>query len=64
MSKPSYFYIKGYNRYNRLEYQKHKLAKKLETFDPSKTEKENMLNNGFGIIYDCGTLKMKWGIKQ
>lgn len=64
VSKPSYFYIKGYNRYNRLEYQKHKLAKKLDVFDPSKTEKENMLNNGFGIIYDCGTLKMKWETEQ
>lgn len=55
---PSYFYIKGANRYNRLSFQKHKLKTKLKNFDPNKTEKENMFANGYDIIYDCGTFKM------
>ena len=57
-SKPSYFYVKGLNRYNRLEYQKHRLVDKLENYDSNLTEHENMFNNKFDWIYDCGTIKM------
>lgn len=59
-SKPSYFYTKGIRRENRLKYQKHKLPKLLKEFNPSLSEKENMLANKFHIIYDCGTLKLKY----
>lgn len=57
---PSYFYTKKGSRENRMNYQKHKLKEKLEIFDSSKTEAENMLINGYHKIYDCGTIKMKW----
>ena len=38
-------------------FQKHKLKDKLENFDSDLTEVENMINNGYNRIYDCGNLK-------
>lgn len=43
------------NLFNREKYMKIKLPKLLDFFDESKTEQENMINNGFGIIYKSGT---------
>ena len=52
---PSYFYFKNdYEIYSRFEFQKHKLKDKLVNFDPNLTEEENLLNNRYGKIYDCG----------
>lgn len=56
---PSYFYVKGRHRYNRLGFQKHKLKSILPMFDENKSERENMEMNGFYRIYDCGTYKVK-----
>ena len=42
--------------YHRLTCQKHKLATKLDNFDKSITEAENMYANGFKRIFDCGNL--------
>ena len=53
-SAPNYFYTKRYKRYSRVKFQKHKLSKLLEVFDEEKTEVENVLNNGYDIIHDCG----------
>lgn len=54
-SRPSYWYVKNaLKRENRIKYQKHKLPGLLERFDPSKTEMENMRDNGFRVIWDCG----------
>lgn len=53
-STPSYFYTKGSEVISRFGAQKHKLRKLLKNFDESKTEKENMLANGYNRIYDCG----------
>ena len=51
----SYFYTHRYKTMeNRVAYQKHKLAKKLELFDPNLTEWENMQANGYDRIWDCG----------
>lgn len=55
-SDPSYFYTKAQKRYSRIMFQKHKLRDKLYNFDSSKTEKENMKNNGYDIIWDCGNM--------
>ena len=56
-SSPNYFYFnEDFILHNRMEFQKHKLKDKLETFDPSLTESENMYNNGYRKIYDCGNL--------
>ena len=58
---PSYFYSNASGkRINRISTQKHKLPKLLEKFDPSLTELQNMNNNHYWRIYDCGTIKMKY----
>lgn len=56
-SKPSYYYFKGLNRLNRVAFQKHKLKHLLPNYDPYISEYDNMRNNGYKKIYDCGCLK-------
>ncbi|HPM74230.1 MAG TPA: hypothetical protein PLA71_00745 [Saccharofermentans sp.] len=54
-SSPNYWYNKkGVRRISRMQYQKHMLKDKLEEFDPTLTEWENMQKNGFDRIWDCG----------
>jgi hypothetical protein len=57
-SKPGYFYTKSPFRvlYNRLHFQKHKLSKKLDVFDSTLSEVDNMKNNGYYRIWDCGNI--------
>lgn len=57
---PNYFYFKGSDSselLSRVQFQKHKLQNKLEVFDQNLTESENMYNNGYRKIYDCGNKK-------
>lgn len=58
VSPPNYWYFsKNSHRLNsRLSFQKHRLPKLLETFDPGLTEWENMVANGWNRIWDCGNL--------
>ena len=61
---PSYKYINrdGYKfQLNRLPFQKHKLKDLLENFNENLSEWENMKNNGFDRIWDCG--HSKWVIR-
>jgi len=55
-SAPDYWYFtpSSFVLESRVAYQKHILSKKLKVFDESKTEKQNMLDNGYMVIYDCG----------
>ena len=54
-SAPSYYYIKGIMRHNRVNFQKHKLKEKLgERYNPELSESENMKRAGFEKIWDCG----------
>jgi hypothetical protein len=56
-SQPSYQWVKGSTLLKRYQTQKHKLQSLLgESFDPLKTESENMFNNGYRRIWDCGNL--------
>lgn len=57
-SNPDYFYLKppDIHRHSRLEFQKHKLRDKLNTFDEKLSEYQNMRANGYYRIYDCGNL--------
>lgn len=67
ITPPSYYYFKNNNLaklYHRSTFQKHKLRKILTNFDEILTEYENMKNNGYLQIYDCGTLKMILKTKQ
>jgi hypothetical protein len=59
-TEPSYFYIKDYVKYSREAFQKHKLKKKLKTLDQSKTEQENMISNGYSILYNSGNKVFVW----
>ena len=53
---PNYFYFKPNENilYSRNAFQKHKLKSKLELFDEHLSETENMFNNGYRKIFDCG----------
>jgi len=59
---PNYWYSNKYypEIFSRVKFQKHKLKNILETFDPLKTEYENMLENGWDRIWDCGNAKFEW----
>ncbi len=66
MSVPCYWYFKkkstdySHELYHRSTFMKHKLKDKLEIFDPSLTEWENMENNGYLRVYDCGNKIYNW----
>ena len=60
-SVPSYKYTKNYHFLeSRLKYQKNKLSTLLPVFDDSLTEWENMQNNGYDRIWDCGNDVWVW----
>ena len=58
-SAPNHFYFKLNENilYPREKFQKHKLKSILSIFDENKSGIENMFNNGYRIIYDCGSKK-------
>ena len=58
ISPPNYFYVPygSLIRESRLPYQKHKLSKQLENFNPDLSEAQNMFNHGFRRIWDCGQM--------
>lgn len=58
MSNPAYYYFQPQKTiiYNRVLFQKHKLKDKLKIFSENKTEMENMYDNGYLTIFDCGNL--------
>ena len=62
-SAPGYFYSdRDLNRVNRVSMQRHKLKDKLEIFDESKTEVENVIANGYFRIFDSGQDKWELGL--
>ena len=54
ITEAGYFYSKGQSRYSRQQFQKHKLKSKLKNFDETLTECQNMFENGYSRIWDCG----------
>lgn len=54
VSPPCYWYTKGSEIYHRSMFMKHKLAQKLDNFDPSLSESVNMYNHGYRRIWDSG----------
>jgi hypothetical protein len=57
VSSPNYWYTSNFKTlYNRVKFQKHKLEKQLENFDPHLSEYQNMQNNGYERVWDCGNL--------
>lgn len=64
-SGPNYWYTRGYDSFeNRMRYQKHRLAKLLENFDPSLTEWQNMIANGYDRFWDCGNAVYAWSSRS
>lgn len=58
-SAPNYWYFKLdkiYKRMHRSKFMKSKLKNILDKFDPNLSESENMFNNKYYKIYDCGNL--------
>lgn len=55
----NYFYFKNNEciLYSREMFQKHKLKSILDNFDEKLTETENMFNNNYRKIYDCGSIR-------
>ena len=54
-SKPNYWYFKSCNKLeNRIKYQKYKLKILLPKYNEALSEWENMEQNGFNKIWDCG----------
>jgi hypothetical protein len=58
MSPPSYWYMYNHTikRIHRFNFRKNVLKDKLKIFDPNLSEWENMKNNGYDRIWDCGNL--------
>lgn len=64
VTKPNYFYSKHGEVYSRYQAQKHKLPKLLgDGYDKDLTERENMLNNKFLVVYDCGNYVFTYKVK-
>ncbi len=61
VTPPSYYYYKNGLLLSRYQCQKHKLQT-LDNFvfDSEKSERENMVYNGFGVVYDCGENVFLW----
>jgi len=56
-TSPNYVYIYGNEVLSRIKCQKHKLHTFLNNFDSGLTEYDNMFNNGYRRLWDCGNLK-------
>lgn len=59
-NSPSYFYFKNNEIISRYKSQKSKLGKLLENYNSDLTEYQNMLENGYHRVWDCGTLVFKY----
>jgi transposase-like protein len=62
-TEPNYWYFHKNNPkqvYSRVKFQKHKLPELLEKFNPSLTEYDNMKNNKWDRIWDCGNAVYAW----
>ena len=64
-TKPNYWYWNGstaktLKRLHRFGFRKQLLGSKLEKFDPSLTEKQNMISHKWNIIYDAGNAMFEY----
>lgn len=60
-SIPNYFYLEPNGSLSsRVKYQKHKLKNILLNFNPTLSEWNNMQNNGYDRIWDCGNSVWIW----
>ena len=61
-ANPNYYYFhkNDLKRFSRVVFQKHKQENRLEKFDELLSEEQNMKNNGYFKIYDCGNKVFVW----
>jgi hypothetical protein len=60
-SSPNYWYFKCLpHLFSRMQFQKHKLKTLFENYNDQLTEWENMKNNGYDRIWDCGNDVWVW----
>lgn len=59
-SAPNFKYVKNGKLFNRIKFQKHKLEKLLKIFSPTLSAWENMINNNYDRIWDCGNDVWIW----
>ena len=59
--KPSYFYFKLNEKklFHKFGFRHKNLGRKLAHYDPTLTEWQNMKNNGWDRIWDCGLIKFE-----
>lgn len=63
-TSPGYKYTRDYNLiFNRTVFQKNKLVSKLDYYDPTLSEWENMQMNSYDRIWDCGNDVFLWKSK-
>lgn len=63
-SPPCYWYFnvkESIGLTHRFNFRKSVLKNKLKTFDPTLTEYQNMLSNGYDRVWDCGHFKFVYG---
>jgi hypothetical protein len=60
LSKPDYFWVKGFERKHRFNFNKQQLIK--GGYDPNKTEVEIMHERGYFRIWSCG--QVRWEYKR
>lgn len=61
VSAPGYYYFDNeYKLLSRNKFQKHKLYNVLDDFNPSLSEWQNMKNNGYNRVWDCGNVVTVW----
>ena len=53
-SAPCYWYFRNGKVFHRSNFMKHKLQEKLEIFDSTLSEWENMKLNNYNRFWDCG----------
>lgn len=66
-SPPNYKYFSkndASNLLSRTQFQKHLLSAKLPVYNEILSEYENMINNGYDRIWDCGNLIYKWNLNE
>ncbi len=59
-TNPSYYYFKNYILENRIDFQKYKLKDILDDYDKNLTKHENMINNKYIRVWDCGNYKFEY----
>jgi hypothetical protein len=60
-TKPGFFYFKGYKIRSREHFQKHKLMKNLENYDPNKSAADNIYDANWRKVWNCGNSVWSFG---